>query len=64
MTPRRTSEQPLRTVLRRYRDPLGLLAELECGHTEPCVARPIATALRCRTCLPVRTAPPAEEPTS
>lgn len=47
--------QPQRTILRRYRTPGGQQwAELECGHTEPCSDLPMATALRCRECLPER----------
>ncbi len=62
MSRTRTWEQPLRTVLRRWRDTAGTWALLECQHTEPCSSQPIATALRCRECLPVRTiATSAEE---
>lgn len=63
MTGQRTSEQPVRTILRRYRDTGGIQwADLECGHTEPCTTLPVATALRCRECLPVRITRPTDAP--
>jgi hypothetical protein len=50
----KTHEQPLRTILRRWRDTTGAWAELECGHQEPCNDLPMASALRCRECNPTR----------
>lgn len=53
--------QPHRTVLRRYTPPGDVLtADLECGHTMPCSRWPMATALRCPDCPPVRTYVPPQ----
>jgi hypothetical protein len=50
-----TSEQPQRDVMSRYRSPSGQgWALLTCGHEEPADDLPMATRLRCTTCLPVR----------
>lgn len=47
-------EQPMRSVLRWWRDDAGIgWALLECDHTEP-LRSEIANAQRCRECLPVR----------
>ena len=60
-----THEQPLRTILRRWRGAGGQAwAELECGHEEPANDLPMATALRCRECNPVRRRQPEQAETS
>jgi hypothetical protein len=57
--PPRTTEQPLRTVGRRWRDDKGQhwAHLIECGHDEPANDLPMATALRYRECNPVRVTP-------
>lgn len=49
--------------MRRYQDDGRLTAELECGHLMHCTRYPVAKALRCPDCLPVRTyTPPPTAP--
>lgn len=46
-------EQPLQTILRRYRTRGVDWAVLECGHEEPVTGLTLATAVRCQQCNPV-----------
>ncbi len=67
MTPppaKKTSEQPQRDVMSRFRRSGQGWALLDCGHEEPGDDLPMATRLRCTTCLPVRRpdAPPLPAP--
>ncbi|MGZ4640057.1 MAG: hypothetical protein ACXV2J_13475 [Actinomycetes bacterium] len=52
--PKPTSQQPERQVVTRYRENGVTWAVLDCEHTEPANDRPMATHLRCTSCLPIR----------
>lgn len=60
--PRPTWEQPRQSVMRRWRENAVGWAELECGHVTPADDLPMATAMRCRDCNPVRVRPPQASP--
>jgi hypothetical protein len=49
----KTWEQPLQSILRRYRRRDVEWGVLECGHEEPITGLPMATAVRCQQCNPV-----------
>lgn len=60
----KTWVQPMRSVMRRWRENTISLVELECGHVEPANSWPVATSLRCQQCNPVprNTPPPVPKP--
>lgn len=56
--------QPLRDVVRRWRENGLQWALLDCEHEEPNNDRPIATRIRCHTCPPIPEQPRPKETTS
>ena len=54
-TPRRppTWDQPVRAILRRWREGATTWVLFECGHEDTATGLDLASSLRCRWCNPV-----------